>query len=171
KQYKKGTKARQFEFFTRRRLLASRIAAANKHGDIEFDYLVGQSRASELPTQGVKRIRGSFDVFALVGKEEWAKSWSDVSSMGGTETKRKTRRGKRGGEAKRQTDDPEVVAEQGSTVTSAAAPATSSAYVAPPMESAAAPFYIDTQAAADSAEAQAEKISPASYGLVNPDLQ
>ncbi|KAJ2581228.1 Nucleolar protein 9, partial [Coemansia sp. RSA 1836] len=91
--------------------------------------------------------------------------------MGGTETKRKTRRGKRGGEAKRQTDDPEAVAEQGSTTTSAVAPATSSAYVAPPMESAAAPFYIDTQAAADSAEAQAEKISPASYGLVNPDLQ
>ncbi|KAJ2740311.1 Nucleolar protein 9 [Coemansia sp. BCRC 34301] len=83
--------------------------------------------------------------------------------MGGTETKRKMRRGKRGGETKRQTGDSEA--------TSATAPATSSAYVAPPMESEAALFYIDTQAATDSAETQAEKISPASYGLVNPDLQ
>ncbi|KAJ2013130.1 Nucleolar protein 9 [Coemansia sp. S155-1] len=88
----------------------------------------------------------------------------------GTETKRKTRRGKRGGDTKRQQDDAETVNEQGSA-TSEPTVASSSAYVAPPMDSAAAPFYIDTQAATDSAEAQAEKISPASYGLVNPDLQ
>ncbi|KAJ2815186.1 Nucleolar protein 9, partial [Coemansia furcata] len=88
----------------------------------------------------------------------------------GTETKRKTRRGKRGGDTKRQQDDPKTAIEQGSA-TSGAAAASDSTYVAPPMESGAAPFYIDTQAATDSAETQAEKISPASYGLVNPDLQ
>ncbi|KAJ2881107.1 hypothetical protein IWW38_005842, partial [Coemansia aciculifera] len=59
KQYKKGTKARQLEFFARRRLLARRTPVVNN-----------QSLAPELPTQDVKRIRGSFDVFALVGKEE-----------------------------------------------------------------------------------------------------
>ncbi|KAJ2910594.1 Nucleolar protein 9, partial [Coemansia aciculifera] len=89
--------------------------------------------------------------------------------MGGTEAKRKTRRGKRSKDAKHQVDDTEATVEQGPAV--GASPATSSTYVAPPMESAAAPFYIDTQASTDSADAQAEKISPASYGLVNPDLQ
>ncbi|KAJ2024516.1 Nucleolar protein 9 [Coemansia sp. S85] len=88
----------------------------------------------------------------------------------GAETKRKTRRGKRGGETKRQQDDTETAKEQGSTATGPEA-ASSDAYVAPPMESGAAPFYFDTQATTDAAEAQAEKISPASYGLVNPDLQ
>ncbi|KAJ2731384.1 Nucleolar protein 9 [Coemansia sp. BCRC 34962] len=88
----------------------------------------------------------------------------------GTETKRKTRRGKRGGDNKRQQNGTETAKEQGPTTAGPEA-ASSDAYVAPPMEPAAAPFYFDTQAATDNAETLAEKISPASYGLVNPDLQ
>ncbi|KAJ2055161.1 hypothetical protein GGI17_006728, partial [Coemansia sp. S146] len=80
KQYKKGTKARQLEFFARRRMRTSRIVAAGEHDPIGGRVGAGQIGGSELPEQGVKRIRGSFDVFALVGKEEFigVKSWSDV---------------------------------------------------------------------------------------------
>ncbi|KAJ2465391.1 Nucleolar protein 9, partial [Coemansia sp. RSA 2322] len=89
-----------------------------------------------------------------------------------TDTKRKTRRGKRGGEVKRQKDSAGAISAQVSD--GAPAVTTGDAYVAPPMDSASgsdALFYIDTQAGEGSVEAAAEKISPASYGLVNPDLQ
>ncbi|KAJ1847281.1 hypothetical protein LPJ57_008830, partial [Coemansia sp. RSA 486] len=44
-------------------------------------------------------------------------------------------------------------------------------YIAPPMDMGDSLFYIDTKANAQEIEEDLEKISPASYGLVNPDLQ
>ncbi|KAJ2073343.1 hypothetical protein GGI13_008859, partial [Coemansia sp. RSA 455] len=70
KQYKKGTKTRQLEFFARRRMRASHIVAGGEHDTIVGRVAAGPTERSELPELGLKRIRGSFDVFALVGKEE-----------------------------------------------------------------------------------------------------
>ncbi|KAJ2085031.1 Nucleolar protein 9 [Coemansia sp. RSA 986] len=95
----------------------------------------------------------------------------------GVEGKRKTRRGKRGGESKRkendnangsnkehhdkQQDDDVVMNE-----------ATTGEYIPPPMESKDPLFYYDTNAPQDEeSQDPLDKISPASYGLVNPDLQ
>ncbi|KAJ1727766.1 Nucleolar protein 9 [Coemansia biformis] len=91
----------------------------------------------------------------------------------GADAKRKTRRGKRGGESKRQTDTGSEAApgEQHATNGPGESAGAADGYVAPPMEAADSMFYYDT-AGQDSAGGEpAEKISPASYGLVNPDLQ
>ncbi|KAJ2785197.1 Nucleolar protein 9 [Coemansia javaensis] len=91
----------------------------------------------------------------------------------GADAKRKTRRGKRGGEAKRQKNagpqDPPAQPDSAPQPDSAQA----AGYAAPPMDAADSVFYIDTAGGAgDSSVAEQEdKIAPASYGLVNPDLQ
>ncbi|KAJ1888269.1 Nucleolar protein 9 [Kickxella alabastrina] len=94
----------------------------------------------------------------------------------GAEAKRKTRRGKRGGDAKRpnDTDDTGVATQdthQGQANAASTPAAGATGYVAPPMSSGDSLFFLDTNAQADNMEEQMEKVSPASYGLVNPDLQ
>ncbi|KAJ1936768.1 Nucleolar protein 9, partial [Linderina macrospora] len=99
----------------------------------------------------------------------------------GSDVKRKTRRGKRGGESKRKTheDNPDQPEVQNHTP-APAAPVTDSGYVAPPMDSgngdslffedragARAPLPVDGQYS----EQDESRVTPASYGLVNPDLQ
>ncbi|KAJ2344718.1 Nucleolar protein 9, partial [Coemansia sp. RSA 2618] len=91
--------------------------------------------------------------------------------MGG-DGKRKTRRGKRGGESKRTKDDKEPTDPKSTA---------DEVYTAPPMDNNDSLFFIDTGASHtnnnnnddddDMAVDQEDKISPASYGLVNPDLQ
>lgn len=91
---------------------------------------------------------------------------------GDTSTKqRKSRRGKRGGESKRQKEGEISAAAAGDQPQDTAAMEEESEYVAPPMTSGNSLFYIDRGNSAESVEDQMEKISPASYGLVNPDLQ
>ncbi|KAJ1899377.1 Nucleolar protein 9, partial [Coemansia sp. IMI 209127] len=95
----------------------------------------------------------------------------------GVEGKRKTRRGKRGGEAKRKENDgtngsKESAQEQAKYATTTEPIA--SEYIPPPMDSGDQKlFFYDTNAQPGEEEPQdpTEKISPASYGLVNPDLQ
>ncbi|KAJ2712353.1 Nucleolar protein 9, partial [Coemansia spiralis] len=91
----------------------------------------------------------------------------------GADVKRKTRRGRRGGEGKRQNDGDDNAA-SGSAEPAPSAGAATDGYVAPPMEAADSVFYYDTAGQGDNsanASEAAEKVSPASYGLVNPDLQ
>ncbi|KAJ1856843.1 Nucleolar protein 9 [Coemansia sp. RSA 1822] len=87
----------------------------------------------------------------------------------GEDGKRKTRRGKRGGDAKKQKDG-DVATE---TTLPAAFSAPSAEYTAPPMDAGDSLFYFDTGSKDESSMNvdQEDKISPASYGLVNPDLQ
>ncbi|KAJ2798436.1 Nucleolar protein 9 [Coemansia helicoidea] len=93
----------------------------------------------------------------------------------GADAKRKTRRGRRGGEGKRQKDAGAEVAageQHAANGRGEPAPAAADGYVAPPMETADSVFYFDTTGqGSTSASEAAEKVSPASYGLVNPDLQ
>ncbi|KAJ2853542.1 Nucleolar protein 9, partial [Coemansia erecta] len=99
----------------------------------------------------------------------------------GTDVKRKTRRGKRGGESKRQQSnennkvsknvDVDVKEAQQGNAESKPAPAAGEGYIAPPMGTGDSLFFIDKNASTQEVEEDMEKISPASYGLVNPDLQ
>ncbi|KAJ2367132.1 Nucleolar protein 9 [Coemansia sp. RSA 2610] len=90
----------------------------------------------------------------------------------GVEGKRKTRRGKRGGESKRQKDDEASIDNSVLGDNGAVDQGDGEGYEAPPMDARDSVFYTDTAADGDSMNVdQAEKISPASYGLVNPDLQ
>ncbi|KAJ2368725.1 Nucleolar protein 9 [Coemansia sp. RSA 2607] len=91
----------------------------------------------------------------------------------GADKKRKIRRGKRGGDAKKQTDNMPMDVD---TDVHMAEPEESTSksdggYVAPPMETSDSLFYVDTKGGLERMEEDMEKISPASYGLVNPDLQ
>ncbi|KAJ2223356.1 Nucleolar protein 9 [Coemansia sp. RSA 485] len=97
----------------------------------------------------------------------------------GADNKRKTRRGKRGGESKRQqnnemkntSDNVDVDMEGTRQENADSKSALDGGYIAPPMDMGDSLFYIDTKANAQEIEEDLEKISPASYGLVNPDLQ
>ncbi|KAJ1819728.1 Nucleolar protein 9 [Coemansia sp. RSA 2599] len=97
----------------------------------------------------------------------------------GTDVKRKTRRGKRGGESKRQqnsaitktSDGVDVDMEETQKEDTGIKAATDEGYIAPPMDTGDSLFFIDTNANPQDIEESMEKISPASYGLVNPDLQ
>ncbi|KAJ1757724.1 hypothetical protein LPJ58_003152, partial [Coemansia sp. RSA 1591] len=87
----------------------------------------------------------------------------------GEDGKRKTRRGKRGGDAKKQKD----IEASTETVLPASSTAPSTEYTAPPMDSGDSLFYFDTGSKDENTMNvdKEDKISPASYGLVNPDLQ
>ncbi|KAJ2668240.1 Nucleolar protein 9, partial [Coemansia spiralis] len=94
--------------------------------------------------------------------------------------KRKTRRGKRGGESKHQGNDNADSNNDGhqdqmdvdhTPVPNVANGPAEGDYIPPPMDAGDSLFYFDTNTQAESTESQMEKISPASYGLVNPDLQ
>ncbi|KAJ2140510.1 Nucleolar protein 9 [Coemansia sp. RSA 564] len=87
----------------------------------------------------------------------------------GEDGKRKTRRGKRGGDAKKQKD----IEASTETVLPASLTAPSTEYTAPPMDSGDSLFYFDTGSKDENTMNvdKEDKISPASYGLVNPDLQ
>ncbi|KAJ2799812.1 Nucleolar protein 9 [Coemansia guatemalensis] len=98
----------------------------------------------------------------------------------GPDKKRKTRRGKRGGDSKRQKDanankavsSPQDAMEVDKSATKPEeTDSVDNGYTAPPMNPSDSLFYFDTTAKEDDSGSQAEKVSPASYGLVNPDLQ
>ncbi|KAJ2521056.1 Nucleolar protein 9, partial [Coemansia sp. RSA 2049] len=98
----------------------------------------------------------------------------------GVEGKRKTRRGKRGGESKRKENDVVDVTNEvdqsqqnadSDSLHVTAQGVTADEYVPPPMDANASLFYHDTNGQDEEPQQTAERISPASYGLVNPDLQ
>ncbi|KAJ2544027.1 Nucleolar protein 9, partial [Coemansia sp. RSA 1933] len=92
----------------------------------------------------------------------------------GVDGKRKTRRGKRGGESKRKEGDKTSIinGDQQKSEDVPMSEPTASEYVPPPMDTNEQLFFYDTNAPPDEElQGTSEKISPASYGLVNPDLQ